>query len=136
VWANINSSNSSGEEQQLVTVSTVLYLSAPGPTTVLTDLTLSTQWDGFSDTSNLIAFPTLSMALGAAHNHNFGASGNDAPFTTLKYGTFYLLQYFTSINPTVVAPTPAEDLYVSYSVKGVGQDTLGVGLPINYGNTN
>ncbi|HEY1761091.1 MAG TPA: hypothetical protein VGG17_00730 [Acidimicrobiales bacterium] len=137
VWVNANApSDSNGEEQQLITTSAVIYLSAPGPTTQLVGLSLSTNWNGSNDASTLIAFPTLSSALAAAHNHNFGTDGNLAPFTTLKYGTYYVLDYFGSITPTVDAPSPAEDLEANYSVEGVGDDTLDVGLPINYGDAN
>jgi hypothetical protein len=137
VWVDANSPTyTTGEAQQLISTITVIYLSAPGPATQLVGLSLSTHWNGSNDTSNLIAFPTLSSALAVAHNHNFATSGNLAPFTTLRYGTYYVLEYFTSITPTADAPSPAEDLDVNYSVDGVGDETLNVGLPINFGNTN
>ncbi|MHB1088566.1 MAG: hypothetical protein ACYC19_07375 [Acidimicrobiales bacterium] len=137
VWATASSpTNSFGQQSQLITASTVIYLSAPGPATMLNNLSLSRNWIGNNDTSNLIAFPTLATALSAARNHNFSGNGNDAPFTTLKYGTFYVLEYFSSITPTVGAPSPAESLDVGYSVNHGVIKTLSIGLPINFSNAN
>ena len=136
VWSNATAQNSSGQQLQVIATSTVLYLSAPGPETKLVGLSLSTNWDSDNDSSNLIAFPTLSSALETARDHNFSGTGDNAPFTTLKYGTYYVLQYFTEMSPTVDAPTPLEDLNVKYSVAGVGDETLKLGLPIDYGNNN
>ncbi len=136
VWSHATAQNSAGQRLQVIATSTVLYLSAPGPATDLVGLSLSTNWDSDNDSSNLIAFPTLSSAFGTARDHNFSGTGNNALFTTLKYGTYYVLQYFTEMSPTVNAPTPAEVLNVKYSVTGVGDENLKVDLPIDYGNTN
>jgi hypothetical protein len=85
VWATAGSLGSPGQDQQSITVSTVIYQSARGPKVMLTGLSLSVNWDAnWSASSNLVAFPTLATALTAAHNHIFSGAGrtHSSPLST------------------------------------------------------
>jgi hypothetical protein len=132
----VSPTSTPGLDAQLITVQAVIYLAAPGPRTRIENLSLSKNEDGsYSQSSNVLSYSTLASADVAAHDHNFGGTDDNAPNTTLKYGTFYLLEYFGEVDYSGGA-YPSENLNVSYSVNGVDNYVLRISLPLNFGSDN
>jgi hypothetical protein len=131
-------SNVNGLQTYDIAVSTVIYLAAPGPQTKLKTLSLSADWlKSYSQSSNLDAYPDLASAIHAAHNRNFSGTGNNAVSHVLKFGSYYLLQYFGEINvPFSSGPPTAESLVVGYSVNRTKNKYLDIALPLNYSSDN
>jgi hypothetical protein len=135
VWANASGGTPTlGENPVDVTVLTVIYVAAPGPTVQIFNLSMSKQSAGSDGGSNLIPYPTLASANRAAHDHDFSTINDIAPGTTLRFGTYYVLQYVGVINTTYNTGDPAESLDIAYSVDGVANRQLSIGLPVNYSN--
>jgi hypothetical protein len=138
VWANASGGTPTlGENPVDVAVSTVIYVAHPGPTSEIVYLSLSKQSaPNYDQSSNLIPYPTLASADRAAHDHDFSGIDDNAPRTTLTYGTYYVLEYFGQIDTTYNTLDPAESLNVGYSVNGVANRLLTIALPLNYEGAN
>ena len=82
-------------------------MSAPSPDTRLEGLSLSRNWNSdYSQSSNIVPYPTLASAVRAAHSHNFSGTLDNARGVRLKYGTFYLIEYFGEITTTYNETSP------------------------------
>jgi|GEM_PF-4681509 len=125
-----------GNETYHIAVSTVIYLTAPGPQTILKSLSLSADWATYFQSSNLDAYPELASAIHAAHDRNFSGTGNNAVGRIVKFGSYYLLQYFGEINVPSTGPPTSESLVVGYSVDGGKNKYLDIALPLNYSSDN
>jgi hypothetical protein len=135
VWANASGGTQTlGENRVDVAVLTVIYVAAPGPTTQIFNLSMSKQSAGNDGGSNLIPYPTLASANRAAHDHDFSTINDITSGTTLKFGTYYVLQYVGVINLTYNTGDPAESLNISYSVDGDANRQLSIALPVDYSN--
>jgi hypothetical protein len=111
----------------------VIYVTSPGPKIKIVNLSLSRHSAGGYDPSvNIIPYPTLESANRGAHNHNFGGTDDLAVGTTLKFGTYYLLQFGGEIDTAYNAMQPAESLIVDYSVNDVANGALRITLPVTY----
>jgi hypothetical protein len=138
IWANASGGKQTlGETPVDVVVSTVIYVAAPGLTTRIVNLSLSKQSVGsFDESSNLIPYPTLASADRAAHDHNFSGTNDYALGSTLKYGSYYLLEFFGEVETTYNTDDPSESLDIGYSVDDVADRQLSIALPLNFESDN